>query len=105
MPALFQFGERRRWGRLRRPFSFWAATIWQPPHRLLGSVVRPVVVARSAGSGRSAGAVIMAPILPVQCFLARTPLGWSKSELARASGTSPTTMIHFARGGPRYHHP
>jgi transcriptional regulator with XRE-family HTH domain len=38
-------------------------------------------------------------ILPVQCFLARTALGWSKSELARASGTSPSAVRKFERGG------
>jgi transcriptional regulator with XRE-family HTH domain len=38
-------------------------------------------------------------ILPVQCFLARTALGWTKSELARASATSPSAVRKFERGG------
>jgi transcriptional regulator with XRE-family HTH domain len=41
----------------------------------------------------------MAPILPVQCFLAREALGWTKSDLARAAGTSRSAVRKFERGG------
>jgi transcriptional regulator with XRE-family HTH domain len=41
----------------------------------------------------------MAPIAPVQCFLARAALGWSASRLARAAGVSPPTVRRFERGG------
>jgi transcriptional regulator with XRE-family HTH domain len=41
----------------------------------------------------------MAPILGVQCFLARTALGWSLSQLGRAAGVSYHTVQCFERGG------
>jgi transcriptional regulator with XRE-family HTH domain len=44
-------------------------------------------------------AFAMVPIVPVQCFLARTALGWTKSDLGRASGTSPSVVRKFERGG------
>jgi len=47
---------------------------------------------------RVAGAVVMAPILGVQCFLARTALGWSVSDLARAAEVSYHTVERFERG-------
>jgi len=40
----------------------------------------------------------MAPILGVQCFLARTALGWSASHLGRAAGVSYHTVQCFERG-------
>jgi transcriptional regulator with XRE-family HTH domain len=40
----------------------------------------------------------MAPILGVQCFLARTALGWNASRLARAAGVSYHTVQCFERG-------
>jgi transcriptional regulator with XRE-family HTH domain len=46
-----------------------------------------------------AGAVVMAPILGVQCFLARTALGWSAVRLARAAGLSWNSVARFERGG------
>jgi transcriptional regulator with XRE-family HTH domain len=46
-----------------------------------------------------AGAVVMAPILGVQCFLARTALGWSVSDLGRAAEMSYHTVERFERGG------
>jgi transcriptional regulator with XRE-family HTH domain len=41
----------------------------------------------------------MAPIFPVQCFLARTALGWTISDLARAAGVSHSAVRKFERGG------
>jgi predicted transcriptional regulator len=41
----------------------------------------------------------MTPILPVQCFLARTALGWTKSDLARVAGVSQSAVRKFERGG------
>jgi predicted transcriptional regulator len=43
-------------------------------------------------------AFTMAPILPVQCFLARTALGWTMNDLARAADVSSPTMACFERG-------
>jgi transcriptional regulator with XRE-family HTH domain len=40
----------------------------------------------------------MAPILGVQCFLARTALGWNVYRLARAAGVSCETVVCFERG-------
>jgi transcriptional regulator with XRE-family HTH domain len=51
-----------------------------------------------APSGRStagrAGAIV-----PAQCFMARTALGWSVSDLASAAVVSPPTVRRFERGG------
>ena len=44
-----------------------------------------------------AGAAVMA-ILGVQCFLARTALGWSLSQLGRAAEVSYHTVQRFERG-------
>src|SRR5580704_504435 len=44
-----------------------------------------------------AGAAVT--ILGVQCFLARTALGWSLSQLGRAAGVSYHTVQYFERGG------
>jgi transcriptional regulator with XRE-family HTH domain len=52
---------------------------------------------RDAGAA-GVGAVVMAPILGVQCFLARTALGWSLSQLGRAAGVSYHTVQCFERG-------
>jgi hypothetical protein len=41
----------------------------------------------------------MARILPVQCFLARTALGWTTSDLARAAEVSRDTVRKFEGGG------
>jgi transcriptional regulator with XRE-family HTH domain len=46
-----------------------------------------------------AGAAVMAPILGVQCFLARTALGWSLKHLARAAEVAPHSVARFERGG------
>jgi transcriptional regulator with XRE-family HTH domain len=54
-------------------------------------------VAAGAG-GAGAWADVMAPILGVQCFLARTALGWSLPQLARAAGVSYHTVQCFERG-------
>jgi transcriptional regulator with XRE-family HTH domain len=40
----------------------------------------------------------MAQIVPVQCFLARTALGWNLRQLARASRVSAHTIARFERG-------
>jgi transcriptional regulator with XRE-family HTH domain len=40
----------------------------------------------------------MAPILGVQCFLARTALGWSVSQLGRAAEVSYHAVQRFERG-------
>jgi transcriptional regulator with XRE-family HTH domain len=45
-----------------------------------------------------AGADVMVPILGVQCFLARTALGWSLSQLGRAAEVSYQTVKCFERG-------
>jgi transcriptional regulator with XRE-family HTH domain len=49
-------------------------------------------------SGRSiadrAGAIV-----PAQCFMARTALGWSVSDLASAAVVSPPTVRRFERDG------
>jgi hypothetical protein len=37
-------------------------------------------------------------ILPVQCFLGRTALGWNVSDLGRAAGVSYHTVQCFERG-------
>jgi transcriptional regulator with XRE-family HTH domain len=41
----------------------------------------------------------MAQIVPVQCFLARTVLGWSARKLANVAGVSAHTVANFERGG------
>jgi transcriptional regulator with XRE-family HTH domain len=38
-------------------------------------------------------------IIPAQCFMARTALGWSVSDLASAAVVSPPTVRRFERGG------
>jgi transcriptional regulator with XRE-family HTH domain len=42
----------------------------------------------------------MAQIVPVQCFLARTVLGWSARKLANVAGVSAHTVANFERGEP-----
>jgi transcriptional regulator with XRE-family HTH domain len=42
----------------------------------------------------------MAPILGVQCFLARAALGWTVKHLARAAEVAPLSVARFERGGP-----
>jgi hypothetical protein len=37
-------------------------------------------------------------IVPVQCWIARTALGWTMSDLARAAGMSRTAVRSFERG-------
>jgi hypothetical protein len=50
-----------------------------------------------AGRGMAiAGAVVMA-ILGVQCFLARTALGWSVAHLAHGAGLSWNSVARFER--------
>jgi transcriptional regulator with XRE-family HTH domain len=41
----------------------------------------------------------MVPMVPVQCLLARTALGWGVRDLARAAEVSPDTVRRFERGG------
>jgi predicted transcriptional regulator len=38
-------------------------------------------------------------IVPVQCWLARTALGWTATDLARAADVSPPTVRRFEHGG------
>jgi len=83
---IFQAGSQR-------PRSF---HVWQDdvdavldPHPGRAFLIRQV----SAG-----GAAAMAPILGVQCFLARTALGWSLSQLGRAAEVSYHTVQCFERG-------
>jgi transcriptional regulator with XRE-family HTH domain len=52
---------------------------------------------RDAGP-EGVGAVVMAPILGVQCFLARTALGWSLKHLAHAAEVAPHSVARFERG-------
>ena len=40
----------------------------------------------------------MAPIIGVQCWIARTALGWNLGQLARAAKVSPPTIARFERG-------
>jgi predicted transcriptional regulator len=40
----------------------------------------------------------MATILPVQCWMAREVLGWSKGKLARAASVSVSTVTRFEGG-------
>jgi transcriptional regulator with XRE-family HTH domain len=40
----------------------------------------------------------MAPILPVQCWLAREALGWSVRDFARAAEVSAKTVVRFECG-------
>ena len=44
-------------------------------------------------------ATVMAPILGIQCFLARTALGWNVSQLGRAAGASYHTIQDFEHRG------
>ena len=37
-------------------------------------------------------------IVPIQCKLGRTALGWGVRELADEAGTSPNTVARFERG-------
>jgi len=41
----------------------------------------------------------MAPIVGVQCWLARAALGWSLRDLARAAEVSSNSVWRFERGG------
>ena len=41
----------------------------------------------------------MAPIVGVQCWIARTALGWSKMRLARSAKVSLNTVSRFEGGG------
>jgi transcriptional regulator with XRE-family HTH domain len=38
-------------------------------------------------------------IVPVQCWIARTALGWNVADLARAAQVSRRTVSDFERGG------
>jgi hypothetical protein len=58
---------------------------------------RPLGGAANGGRLKS-GAAVMTPILGVQCFLARTALGWNVSQLGRAAGVSYHTIQDFERG-------
>jgi DNA-binding XRE family transcriptional regulator len=40
----------------------------------------------------------MATILPVQCWMARAVLGWSRRRLASIAGVSPQTVMRFEDG-------
>jgi transcriptional regulator with XRE-family HTH domain len=40
----------------------------------------------------------MATIVPAQCWMARTALGWGVRDLARAAEVSPDTVMRFERG-------
>jgi DNA-binding transcriptional regulator YiaG len=42
--------------------------------------------------------IIMAPMLPVQCWIARAALGWSRDRLARAGGMSAHSVKRFEHG-------
>jgi transcriptional regulator with XRE-family HTH domain len=41
----------------------------------------------------------MVPIVPVQCWIARTALGWTVRDLAHAAEVSLSTVRRFERGG------
>ena len=41
----------------------------------------------------------MAPIVGVQCWIARTALGWSMERLARSAKVSSNTVSRFEGGG------
>jgi transcriptional regulator with XRE-family HTH domain len=40
----------------------------------------------------------MVPIIGMQCWIARTVLGWSARRLAIAAGVSQSTVMRFERG-------
>ena len=40
----------------------------------------------------------MAPIVGVQCWIARTALGWNLRQLGRAAKVSAHTIVRFERG-------
>jgi transcriptional regulator with XRE-family HTH domain len=40
----------------------------------------------------------MVAIVPMQCWMARTALGWSVRDLARAAEVSPSTVQRFEGG-------
>jgi predicted transcriptional regulator len=42
----------------------------------------------------------MVTIVPVQCWLARTALGWGVPDLARAAEVSTKTVVRFECGEP-----
>jgi hypothetical protein len=42
--------------------------------------------------------IIMAPMLPVQCWIARAALGWSRDRLAREGGMSAHSVKRFEHG-------
>jgi transcriptional regulator with XRE-family HTH domain len=44
-------------------------------------------------------AFAMVPIVSVQCWVARTALGWSERRLARAAGVSTGVVRDFERAG------
>jgi transcriptional regulator with XRE-family HTH domain len=52
----------------------------------------------AGGAGLAHAADVMAPILGVQCFLARTALGWSLKHLAHAAEVAPHSVARFERG-------
>jgi transcriptional regulator with XRE-family HTH domain len=62
------------------------------PAAVVHTVCAPVVV------GCHRGQNTMVPIVPVQCFLARTALRWTVSDLARAAELSRTAVKRFERG-------
>ena len=41
----------------------------------------------------------MVPMVPVQCLLARTALGWGVRDLGRVAEVAPDTVRRFERGG------
>jgi transcriptional regulator with XRE-family HTH domain len=41
----------------------------------------------------------MVPIVPLHCWVARTALGWTLTDLARAAEVSPGSVRRFEHGG------
>jgi hypothetical protein len=55
------------------------------------SIASPLTFLRRLGRA-------MDSIVPVQCWMARTALGWGVRDLARAAEVSPDTVTRFERG-------
>jgi hypothetical protein len=61
-----------------------------------GQAQEPLFKFRAQPQEVEARAVV--PIVPVQCWIARTALAWSVSHLARAAGLSWNSVAYFERG-------
>jgi hypothetical protein len=58
-------------------------------------------IGRRGTLARMGGVATMGPIVPIQCWIGRTALGWSVRRLARVAGVSDSTVGKFERGCSR----